>query len=219
MEKIGFYNTLLNLQRFAEGGEGSGEGSDSGEGEGSGEGTGTVQGEEDKPFKAFKTEDEFNSWFDSAYDKRFEKAAENLKAKWEKESKEQKSYDQMTPSEKKEYDLDQAQKKIDQREKEVAVKENRADITSRLAGDKLPVGLAKVFEPTFADKDALEKVYKGVADAFRDAVKTGVDKQLANSANVPGAGQANGESAGATVAEQRNKSSQSSGKSIWSTTK
>lgn len=88
-----------------------------------------------------------------------------------------------------------------------------------MADDKLPVGLSKVFEPTLADKDVLEKVYKGVTDSFRDAVKTGVDKQLANSAKVPGSGQGAGESTGKSAAEKRNKFNQPSGKSIWNTTK
>ncbi|MCC7667440.1 capsid assembly scaffolding protein Gp46 family protein [Liquorilactobacillus satsumensis] len=219
MEKIRFYSTLLNLQRFAEGGEGSGEGSGSGEGEGSGEGTGTGEGKEDKPFKAFKTEDEFNSWFDSAYDKRFEKAAENLKAKWEKESKEKKSYDKMTDAEKAEYDFNQKQEKLNQREQEVTVKENRANITNKLAEDGLPVSLAKAFAPAFADTDNLEATYKEITEGFREALKQGVDKALADSSKTPGAGSGGSKSTGETFAQERNKQSKGAAKSIWDTVK
>lgn len=218
MEKIRFYSTLLNLQRFAEGGDpAGGDGGNGGKDPNGGDPD--PEGGEDKPFKAFKTEDEFNSWFDSAYDKRFEKAAENLKAKWEKESKEKKSYDKMTDAEKAEYDFNQKQEKLNQREQEVTVKENRANITNKLAEDGLPVSLAKVFAPAFADTDNLEATYKEVTEGFREALKQGVDKALADSSKTPGAGSGGSKSTGESMAEERNKKSKGAAKSIWDTVK
>ncbi|MGN5467579.1 DUF4355 domain-containing protein [Lactiplantibacillus plantarum] len=211
MEKIRFYSTLLNLQRFADP-----------EPTPAPEPTPNPEPNpepEDKPFKAFKTEDEFNSWFDSAYDKRFEKAAENLKAKWEKESKEKKSYEQMTDAEKAEYDFNQKQEKLNQREQEVTVKENRANITNKLAEDGLPVSLAKAFAPAFADTDNLEATYKEVTEGFREALKQGVDKALADSSKTPGAGGGGSKSTGESMAEERNKQSKGTAKSIWDTVK
>ncbi|KRL01349.1 hypothetical protein FC81_GL001493 [Liquorilactobacillus capillatus DSM 19910] len=178
----------MNLQRFAEGGDPAGGDGGRGWGKGPNGGDPDPEGKEDKPFKAFKTEDEFNSWFDSAYDKQFEKAAENLKAKWEKESKEKKYYEQMTDAEKAEYDFNQKQEKLNQREQEVTVKENCANITNKLAEDGLPVSLVKAFTPAFADTDNLETTYKEVTEGFREALKQGVDKALANSSKTPGAG-------------------------------
>ncbi|WP_057705088.1 capsid assembly scaffolding protein Gp46 family protein [Lactiplantibacillus plantarum] len=211
MEKIRFYSTLLNLQRFADP-----------EPTPAPEPTPNPEPNpepKDKPFKAFKTENEFNSWFDSAYDKRFEKAAENLKAKWEKESKEKKSYEQMTDAEKAEYDFNQKQEKLNQREQEVTVKENHANITNKLAEDGLPVSLAKAFTPAFADTDNLEATYKEVTEGFREALKQGVDKALSDSSKIPGAGGGGSKSTGESMAEERNKQSKGAAKSIWDTVK
>ncbi|EFD87439.1 capsid assembly scaffolding protein Gp46 family protein [Oenococcus oeni] len=218
LKKVSFYSSLLNLQRFAEGGEGL-QGDPTGNEDDQGQKN--PQGKENtsEPFKSFKTEDEFNSWFDSAYDKRFEKSSETLKAKWEVESKQQKSYEKMTDAEKKEYDLNQAQEKLNQREQEVTIKENRANITNKLAEDGLPVNLAKAFEPAFSNTDNLETIYKAVTEGFRNALKEGVDKVLADSSTVPGtSGSGAQKSSGAVFAESNNKQKAGS-KTIWDTFK
>lgn len=218
LKKVSFHSSLLNLQRFAEGGEGS-QGCPTGNEDDQGQKN--PQGKENttEPFKSFKTEDEFNSWFDSAYDKRFEKSSETLKAKWEAESKQQKSYEKMTDAEKKEYDLNQAQEKLNQREQEVTIKENRANITNKLAEDGLPVNLAKAFEPAFSNTDNLETIYKAVTEGFRNALKEGVDKALADSSTVPGtSGSGEQKSSGAVFAESNNKQKAGS-KTIWDTVK
>ncbi|MFT8916553.1 MAG: DUF4355 domain-containing protein [Oenococcus sp.] len=222
IQKISF-NRRINLQRFAEGDDG-GQGADPAGNQDNQNKTGQPDGTDktgqaDKAFKSFKTEDEFNSWFDSAYDKRFSKSAETLKAKWQEEQNDQKSYDKMTDAEKAAYDLKQSQAKLDEREKAITAKENRADITNQLAEDGLPVALAKAFEPAFSDTDNLKTIYKAVTDGFRSALKAGVDKALAGSSSVPGAtGSGAQKSSGALFAEKANKDKQVTD-NIWKTTK
>ncbi|MFT8324773.1 DUF4355 domain-containing protein [Oenococcus sicerae] len=196
-------HVLLNLQRFAE------EDPDAGAGDPVGKPAPVVTPpahEEDKPFKSFKTEDDLTHFLDSAYDKRFAKSIDGLKAKWQSEQNDQKSYDKMTDAEKAAYNLKQSQAKLDEREKEVTIKENRANITNKLAEDGLPVSLAKAFSPAFSDTDNLETTYKAVTEGFREALKTGVDKALSSSAQTPhGSGSDSTKSTGQILAEKANK--------------
>ena len=204
-----FYKDLLNLQRFAE---------DGGGGAGAGEGGNSGEPKDTKPFKSFDTEDDLNSWFDSNYDKQFEKSAEKLRAKWDADQQQQKSYDEMSDTEKQAYDLDQRSKKLDQQAKDLEIKTNRANITTRLANDGLPTELAGAFEPALSDTKGLDALYTALTKSYRTSVKSGVDKQLASSSNVPGAAGANATvSQGESFAEQRNKQGQSTSANLWQT--
>ncbi|ARN92891.1 phage capsid protein [Levilactobacillus brevis] len=215
-----FYKDLLNLQRFAEDvGDGAGESGNSDESNANDTDNNTENSTDDtKPFKSFDTEDDLNSWFDSNYDKRFEKSAEKLRAKWDADQQQQKSYDEMSDTEKQAYDLDQRSKKLDQQAKDLEIKTNRANITTRLANDGLPTELADAFEPALSDTKGLDTLYTVLTKSYRTSVKSGVDKQLASSSNVPGAAGANVTvSAGESFAEQRNKQGQSTSANLWQT--
>lgn len=215
-----FYKDLLNLQRFAEDvGDGAGESGNSGESNANDTDNNTENSTDDtKPFKSFDTEDDLNSWFDSNYDKRFEKSAEKLRAKWDADQQQQKSYDEMSDTEKQAYDLDQRSKKLDQQAKDLEIKTNRANITTRLANDGLPTELAGAFEPALSDTKGLDALYTALTKSYRTSVKSGVDKQLASSSNVPGAAGANATvSQGESFAEQRNKQGQSTSANLWQT--
>ena len=206
-----FSNVLpMKLQLFADGGEGG-----PGEGEGGAGGNGAGEGGQDpNPNQiTFTDQSELDSW----YDKKFAKSAEKLKEGWKQEQSQQKAYEDMTPDEQREHDLEQQQSELADREQKVTIAENRANITQKLAADGLPVGLVAAFEPALADTDNLEAVYTKVASGYRDTVKEAVDKKLAGSSDVPGStggGGGGSQSAGESLAEQRNASQQAQ-KSIW----
>ncbi|WDC92826.1 DUF4355 domain-containing protein (plasmid) [Latilactobacillus curvatus] len=205
-----FSNVLpMKLQLFADGGEGgTGDG-----GGGAAGGNGGEGGQDPNPNQiTFTDQSELDSW----YDKKFAKSAEKLRESWKQEQSQQKAYEDMTPDEQREHDLEQQQSELADREQKVTIAENRAEITQKLAADGLPVGLVAAFEPALADTDNLEDLYTKVAIGYRDTVKEAVDKKLAGSSDVPGAtgGAGGSQSAGESLAEQRNASQQTQ-KSIW----
>ncbi len=199
-----FSNVLpMKLQLFGEGGEG---------GTGEGGAAGGNGGEANSNQITFTDQSELDSW----YDKKFAKSAEKLRESWKQEQSQQKAYEDMTPDEQREHDLEQQQSELADREQKVTIAENRANITQKLAADGLPVGLVAAFEPSLADTDNLEALYTKVASGYRDTVKEAVDKKLAGSSDVPGStgGAGGSQSAGESLAEQRNASQQAQ-KSIW----
>lgn len=205
-----FSNVLpMKLQLFADGGEGG-----PGAGEGGASGDGGEGGQDQNQSQiTFTDQSELDSW----YDKKFAKSAEKLKEGWKQEQSQQKAYEDMTPDEQREHDLEQQQSELANREQKVTIAENRANITQKLAADGLPVGLVTAFEPALADTDNLEAVYGDVTKGYRDAVKEAVDKKLAGSSDVPGStggGGGGSQSVGESLAEQRNASQQTQ-KSIW----
>ena len=199
----------MKLQLFADGGEGgpgAGEGGESGNSAGEG-------GQGSNPSQiTFADQSELDSW----YDKKFAKSAEKLRESWKQEQSQQKAYEDMTPEEQREHDLEQQQSELADREQKVTIAENRANITQKLADDGLPVGLVATFEPALVDTDNLESVYTKVASGYRDTVKEVVDKKLAGSSDLPGSngGGSGSQSAGESLAEQRNANQQTK-KSIW----
>lgn len=200
----------MKLQLFADGGEGGpGAGEDGTGGNGAGEG-----GQDPNPNQiAFTDQSELDSW----YDKKFAKSAEKLKEGWKQEQSQQKAYEDMTPDEQREHELEQQQSALADREQKVTIAENRANLTQKLAADGLPVGLVAAFEPSLSNTDNLEAVYGDVTKGYRDAVREAVDKKLAGSSEVPGStggGGGGSQSAGESLAEQRNASQQTQ-KSIW----
>lgn len=202
-----FSNVLpMKLQLFADGGESAvGTGDTGGNGEGEG-------GQDQNPNQiTFADQSELDSW----YDKKFAKSAEKLRESWSQEQSQQKAYEDMTPDEQHEYDLERQQSELAEREQKVTIAENRANITQKLAADGLPVGLVAAFEPALADTDNLENLYTKVASGYRETVREAVDKKLAGSSDVPGStGGGGSQSVGESLAEQRNASQQTQ-KSIW----
>lgn len=203
-----FYSDVLNLQRFAE------DGGDAGDNAGGDGGTGNEPEDdsEDTDTITFKNQSELDSW----YDKKFAKSASKLKETWTQEQNQTKAYDDMSPAEKRKFDDDKREKALADREQKLVVNENRASISERLAKDGLPVGLVKVFGSALSDTKNLDDTYQDITDVYRESVKSGVDKKLADSANVPGAaGSSVSASAGKTAAEERNKQNNKPSKSIW----
>lgn len=207
-----FYSDLLKLQRFADGGEGTGDDGAAGTDTSSEDNTDDTTTNEDAI--TFKNQSELDSW----YDKKFAKSVTKLKDSWTQEQNQQKAYEDMTDAEKREFDDDKKEKALEEREQKLVIGENRASISERLANDGLPVSLVKAFEPALSATDNLDDIYKAVTDSYREAVKTGVDKKLADSATVPGsAGSGTASSAGKSAAELRNKQNTAPSTDIWST--
>lgn len=200
----------LNLQLFADDGDGG-----TGDGGNNENLSNDNQGDQGSNPDAiiFQNQSELDSWFD----KRLDKATDTLRANWEKEKATQKSYDEMTPEEQRAYDADQREQELAERERKVTIDENRATVIQQLTDDELPVALAKVFEPALADFENFDEAYKSVTDTYRNAVKEGVDKQLAGSAVIPGVGSSATKSAGQSAAERRNSNKQTTGNSLWKT--
>lgn len=202
-----FYSDVLNLQRFAEDG-----GDNGGAGGNGGTGSGSEDEPEDTDTITFKNQSELDSW----YDKKFAKSASKLKETWTQEQTQNKAYEDMSPAEKRKFDDDKREKSLADREQKLVIGENRAGISERLAKDGLPVGLVKVFESALSDTKNLDDTYQAITDTYRESVKSGVDKKLADSANVPGAaGSSVTVSAGQSAAEERNKQNSKPTTSMW----
>lgn len=187
MEKVRFYSNLLslNLQRFAD--EGQGEGGDNGAKDTGNKdaNTGNDPDEQNKPFMTFNTQSELDSYFD----KKLSKALGTARSNWEKEQDEkaQKAKDlkNMSPKERQEYDLKQREQALSDREAEITKRENKSKLATRLISDGLPAGLVDVFNDALADEEEMNKTYQKVSDVFRSAVHDAVETRLAQSARPP----------------------------------
>lgn len=199
-----FLKTKFNLQRFAEdGGESSGQADQAGA-ENTGE-TGEPEDSTDKPFKSFATEKEFNSFIDSTVDKRLEKALSKARAKWESEGVEKKKLSDMSETEKQAYKLNKQAEALQAKEKELTIRENKANVITKLGKDGLPTELADLFR--LDSTETLTDQYKSMATVFRNAVDKQTQITLAKSSGAPGAGgkdHATAESEGSRLANAKN---------------
>lgn len=173
----------------------------------------TNTSDQNKPYKAFNSKKELDSWFDSNFDKRASKMLENAKAKWIEEQNKQKSYEQMSAEEKREYDLKQKETELDKKLKEVTVRENRANIAAQLASDGLPTALVDTFH--LSDSDTLKDQYKAITQVFRDSVDKQVQAKLANSVKPPKTTTGGKSSRGTALAAEQNKRANSGKSSLW----
>lgn len=217
MKKVTLLTPLkLNLQFFAEDGgdAGSNDSGDTGNNSGS-----DGSQDDDSGDNHHREAYEFTSQseLDAYTDKRIETALKTAKDKWSKEANQQKSYDQMTDSEKAAYDLKQTQDELEKTKLENLTLQNRAKVSAKLAEDKLPGSLIDIFGSVLGNDDkVINEAYTKVATVFRDAVKSGVDQRLAGSAEKPGANGTGAEqSMGETLAQQRNSNAKPAGNNPW----
>lgn len=207
---MNFLKTKFNLQLFAEDG-GSAEGAN---GNGAGNAAGGEPNAEpatdpaqdpEKPFKTFATEKEFNSFLDSTVDKRLEKALSKARAKWESEGAEKKKLSDMSETEKQAYKLNKQAEALQAKEKELTIRENKANVITKLGKDGLPTELADLFR--LDSTETLKDQYKSMATVFRTAVDKQTQITLAKSSGAPGAGgkdHAATESEGSRLASAKN---------------
>lgn len=166
----------MQLQYFAESGEGgSGEGGNEG-GEGGSEGESI----------SFKDQSALDSWFDT----KMSKSLETIQAKWEadneKRLKDAEERGKMTAEELAADDLKKERDKLEA--DRLALKRDQAEATTikKLATDKLPDGLSVVLNPLYGGEEKdLDEAYASVSKAFRDAVEQAVNIRLAGSADKP----------------------------------
>ena len=179
-----FLETKFNLQQFAEdGGQESQSGSETASETAE---EPTTEPEEDQPFKTFSTEKEFNSFLDSTVDKRLEKALAKARTKWESEGAEKKKISDMNEDEKQAYKFKKQAEALQAKEKELTIRENKANVVTKLGEDGLPTELAGLFK--LESTETLEDQYKSMATVFRNAVDKQTQINLAKSAGAPGAG-------------------------------
>lgn len=216
---MNFLKNKFDLQRFAEDGAdssnvGNTTNTNTGEDDTSSQNNDKESKTEEKPFKTFATKKELDSWFDSNFDKRASKMLENAKAKWIEEQNKQKSYEQMSAEEKREYDLKQKEAELEKKLKEVTVRENRANIAAQLASDGLPTALVDTFH--LSDSDTLKDQYKAITSIFRESVDKQVQAKLANTVKPPKTSTNAGKSSrGTMLAAEQNKRANSGKSSLW----
>ncbi|AVK60538.1 scaffolding protein [Lactobacillus sp. CBA3605] len=214
----------MNLQMFAEGGDGAGGDGDNAAdaaadndnaGQNDSKGGNDEDGKPAAPFKSFANEKEWQS----SVDKLIQTAIKTHDEKQASAAEQKKDYDKMSDLEKAQYDRDNLQTKLAEAERHGKIIENRAKMTEQLGADGLPTGLIAMFgESTLAADDGLGEAYKAIKEVFKDNLQKAIDKRITASATTPPTGTSDAKkSEGATVAEQLNGSQQGSSSSLWTT--
>ena len=181
-----------NLQFFAE----PGAGADGGNGDGQGEGTDNGNGDGNQPasFDDFLKDGKNQSEFD----KRVAKAIETRQAKWQ--AKWQAEYEQkiedakteaaklakMTADQKAQYEQEQRTTDLEKREKEITVRELKAQANVSLTEKGLPMDLAEILN--YADAESCNKSIEAVEKAFQTAVEKAVNDKLRGTGAPKGTG-------------------------------
>lgn len=158
----------MNLQLFAEGGDGAGAGE--GNGGGSGEGTGSEGGDNPPSFDDFLKTGGNQAEFDRRVQKAVNTAVTNAQEKWQALTDDKLSeadkLAKMTKEEKAQYMQKKKEKELSDREAAVTRSELMAEAKNNLSDEGLPVELAEVLNYTDADacKKSMETVKKSVSD-------------------------------------------------------
>ena len=186
----------MNLQLFAEGGDGAGV--DDGNGGGSGEGTGGEGGDNTPSFDDFLKTGSNQVEFDRRVQKAVNTAVTNAQEKWQAltddKLSEAEKLAKMTKEEKAQYMQKKKEKELSDREAAVTRSELMAEAKNSLSDEGLPVELAEVLNYTDADPslssiqcavlvaldqaDACKKSMETVKKAFQTAVEKAVDEKL-----------------------------------------
>ncbi|MDF2663890.1 MAG: phage capsid protein [Paenibacillus sp.] len=198
MEKHRFW-LPLNLQLFAadggagEGGSGgSGDGGTGGSGGSGGEGEGKDSGQggqgQGEGSKTFTQED---------IDKIVNKTIARERTKWEKDFEtklteaktEAEKLAKMNAQQKDDYERQQRETKLTEREGEITRRELRATALETLAEKGLPKQLADIL--VYTDADSTSKSIESVEKSFRDAVEAAVNERLKGDTPKGGGGKGN----------------------------
>ena len=176
-----FCKVPMNLQLFAEGGDGAG--ADGGNGGGSGEGAGGEGGAGgDTPpsfddfLKTGGNQAEFDRRVQKAVNTAVTKAQEKWQALADDKLSEAEKLAKMTKEEKAQYMQQKREKELTDREAAITRKELMAEAKNNLASDGLPQELAEVLD--YSDADTCKKSMEKVKDVFQRAVETAVEEKL-----------------------------------------
>lgn len=176
-----FCKVPMNLQLFAEGGDGAG--ADGGNGGGSGEGAGGEGGAGgDTPpsfddfLKTGGNQAEFDRRVQKAVNTAVTKAQEKWQALADDKLSEAEKLAKMTKEEKAQYMQQKREKELTDRETAITRKELMAEAKNTLASDGLPQELAEVLD--YSDADTCKKSMEKVKEVFQRAVETAVEEKL-----------------------------------------
>ena len=176
-----FCKVPMNLQLFAEGGDGAG--ADGGNGGGSGEGAGGEGGAGgDTPpsfddfLKTGGNQAEFDRRVQKAVNTAVTKAQEKWQALADDKLSEAEKLAKMTKEEKAQYMQQKREKELTDREAAITRKELMAETKNNLASDELPQELAEVLD--YSDADTCKKSMEKVKEVFQRAVETAVEEKL-----------------------------------------
>ena len=176
-----FCKVPMNLQLFAEGGDGAG--ADGGNGGGSGEGAGGEGGTGgDTPpsfddfLKTGGNQAEFDRRVQKAVNTAVTKAQEKWQALADDKLSEAEKLAKMTKEEKAQYMQQKREKELADREAAITRKELMAEAKNTLASDGLPQELAEVLD--YSDADTCKKSMEKVKEVFQRAVETAVEEKL-----------------------------------------
>lgn len=163
----------MNLQLFADNGDGDPEGGSNGGGTGS-------EGSKGMSFDDFLKEGSNQSEFDRRTQKAIQTALTKEKEKWQAMTddklSEAEKLAKMTKEEKAQYMQQKKEKELSDREAAITKKELMAEAKNTLAGKNLPQELAEVLN--YADADSCNKSITAVEKAFQKAVQTAVEERL-----------------------------------------
>lgn len=176
-----FCKVPMNLQLFAEGGDGAG--ADGGNGGGSGEGAGGEGGAGgDTPpsfddfLKTSGNQAEFDRRVQKAVNTAVTKAQEKWQALADDKLSEAEKLAKMTKEEKAQYMQQKREKELTDREAAITRKELMAEAKNTLASDGLPQELAEVLD--YSDADTCKKSMEKVKKVFQRAVENAVEEKL-----------------------------------------
>ena len=183
MRKTGFtgISPKMNLQFFAESGDGAG----ADQGEGSGSGSETAESGTDGAETGNKEPKSFDDLlqdknYQAEFDRRVQKALGAAKEKWEAlmddKLSEADKLAKMNKEEKAEYLRQKQEKELKDREAAITRRELMAEAKNTLAEKKLPVGLAEVLN--YTDAESCNKSMATVEKAFQEAVQAAVEEKL-----------------------------------------
>ena len=176
-----FCKVPMNLQLFAEGGDGAG--ADGGNGGGSGEGAGGeggAGGDTPPSFDDFLKTGGNQAEFDRRVQKAVNTAVTKSQEKWQAladdKLSEAEKLAKMTKEEKAQYMQQKREKELTDREAAITRKELMAEAKNTLASDGLPQELAEVLD--YSDADTCKKSMEKVKEVFQRAVETAVEEKL-----------------------------------------
>ena len=176
-----FCKVPMNLQLFAEGGDGAGaDGGNGGEsGEGAG-GEGGAGGDTPPSFDDFMKTGGNQAEFDRRVQKAVNTAVTKAQEKWQAladdKLSEAEKLAKMTKEEKAQYMQQKREKELTDREAAITRKELMAEAKNTLASDGLPQELAEVLD--YSDADTCKKSMEKVKEVFQRAVETAVEEKL-----------------------------------------
>lgn len=174
-----FCKIPMNLQLFAESGDGTGTGGEGGNGDGAG-GAGGSEGDKPLSFDDFLKTGGNQAEFDRRVQKAVNTAVSNAQEKWQAltddKLSEAEKLAKMTKEEKADYLRQKKEKELTAREAEITRKELMAEARNTLVSDGMPQELAEVLN--YTDADTCKKSMETVKAAFQKAVEAAVEEKL-----------------------------------------